>query len=92
MFIDTLSPKGMKRAYRLLNEIITIFKQIGEQVNDDLTIMIGKDQVEYEIKEDQNKVSHELTAHERKALANYEKEKEKYDFVSRPQIRKYDHP
>lgn len=92
MFIDTLSPKGMKRAYRLLNEIITIFKQIGEQVNDDLTIMIGKDQVEYEIKEDQNKVPHELTAHERKALANYEKEKEKYDFVSRPQIRKYDHP
>lgn len=92
MFIDNLSPKGMKRATRLLNKIVTILKQAGEQVNDDLTIIIGKDKIEYEIREDQDKVPHKLTSQERKELANYEREKEEDRWAFRPKIRKYDHP
>lgn len=75
-----------------MNELVTIFKQVGEQVSDDLTVKIGDDEVEYEIKEDQDNVSHEVTSQEKKELADYEREKQIYDFASRPRIRKYDHP
>lgn len=91
-FIDNLSPQGMRRACRLMNELVTIFKQVGEQVSDDLTVKIGDDEVEYEIKEDQDNVPHEITSQEKKELADYEGEKQIYDFASRPRIRKYDHP
>ena len=63
-----------------------------EQVGDDLTVKIGDDEVEYEIKEDQDNVPHEITSQEKKELADYEREKQIYDFASLPRIRKYDHP
>lgn len=91
-FIDNLSPRGMQRACRLMNKLIYVFKKIGEQVTDDLTVKIGDDEIEYELREDQDNVPHKLTSQEKKELARYEQEKERYDWVSRPQIRKYDHP
>lgn len=92
-FIDSLSPRGMQRACRLLNRIITILKQAGEQVTDDLTIKIGQDEVGYEVKEDQDKVPHKMTSEEKAELADYEKRKQEDDYwVTRPRIRKYDYP
>lgn len=91
-FIDNLSPQGMRRAYRLINEFVTILKQVGEQVTDDLSVKIGDDEVEYELKEDQDKVPHEMTSQEKKELADYEREKQRDGWAIHPRIRKYDHP
>ena len=91
-FIDNLSPRGLQRACRILNRVVTVFKQVGERVTDDLAITIGQDEVEYEIKEDRDKIPHKLTSQEKQELAHYEEEKKRYDWASRPQIRKYDRP
>ena len=37
-------------------------ERVGEQISDDLTVKIGDDEVEYEIKEDQDNVPHEITS------------------------------
>lgn len=91
-FIDNFSLRGRQRAERLLNKLIVIFKEIGEQVGDDLSIVIGKDEIDYELKEDQDQIPHQLTSQEQKELAKYEEEKLTRDWVSKPRIRKYDHP
>lgn len=72
--------------------MVTILKQAGEHVAADLTIKVGQDEIAYEVKEDQDKIPHEMTSEEKAALAHYEEEKKHDDWATRPWIRKYDRP
>ena len=50
--MDDISPKELPRLYRLLDRIYLIFDQLGEEVKDDFTIIIGgKDEVPFSISE-----------------------------------------
>ncbi|WP_367341837.1 hypothetical protein [Limosilactobacillus sp.] len=91
-FVNELSKRGMQRACRLLNRLVNVLKWAGAKVGTDLSVKIDQDEITYEIKEDQDQVPHQIIKQEQKELSKYEEEREKYDWVTRPQIRKYDHP
>ena len=93
-FMDDISSKELPRLYRLLDRIYLIFDQLGEEVKDDFTIIIGgKDEVPFSISEYKDSVKHKITKEEQAELDEYEKDQMiNPDLAFKPRIRKYDHP
>ena len=92
--MENISPKELPRLYRILDAICLVFDQLGEEVKDDFTVIIGgKDEVYFDIVELKNQVDHKITKKEQKELDEYERNlKIGHSWVSKPRIRKYDHP
>lgn len=93
-FMENISSKEMPRLYRILDAIYLVLYQLGEEVKDDFTIIIGgKDKVPFDVLELKDQVKHEITKEEQKRLDEYERDlKISPDFAMKPRIRKYDHP
>lgn len=93
-FMENISPKELPRLYRILNAIYLVLDQLGEEITDDFTVIIGgKDEVYFDIVELKNQVEHKITKKEQKALDEYERNlKIGRSWASKPRIRKYDHP
>lgn len=93
-FIDDISPKELSRLYRLLDKIYLVFDQLGEEVKDDFTIVIGgKDEVPFNITEYKDNIDHKITKAEQAELDRYEEDRIfNPDTAFKPRIRKYDHP
>lgn len=93
-FMDDISPKELPRLYRLLDRIYLIFDQLGEEVKDYFTIIIGgKDEVPFSILEYKDNIDHRITKEEQAELNEYEKKRMiDPDLAYKPRIRKYDHP
>lgn len=51
-FMENISSKEMPRLYRILDEIYLVLDQLGEEVKDDFTVIIGgKDEVPFDVLE-----------------------------------------
>ena len=93
-FMDNISSKEMPRLYRILDEIYLVLDQLGEEVKDDFTVIIGgKDEVPFDVLELKDRVKHEITKEEQKDLDEYEIDLKIRPYSAfKPRIRKYDHP
>ena len=50
--MENISSKEMPRLYRILDEIYLVIDQLGEEVKDDFTVIIGgKDEVPFDVLE-----------------------------------------
>lgn len=92
-FMENISLKELPRLYRILNAIYLVLDQLGEEITDDFTVIIGgKDEVYFDIVELKNQVEHKITKKEQKVLDEYERNlKIGRSWASKPRIRKYDH-
>ena len=93
-FMENISSKEMPRLYRILDEIYLVLEQLGEEVKDDFTVIIGgKDEVPFDVLELKDRVKHEITKEEQKDLDEYEIDLKIRSYSAfKPRIRKYDHP
>lgn len=90
-FLKEVSTEQLPRLYKLLDILVEVFESIGESITDDLSIEINDDIVTFEIIESTDKVDHELTKEEAKKLVEYNDNKKRGGYASKPNIRKYDH-
>jgi len=92
VFFSDLSEEGVARTIAILNALYKTIESLGGSVNDDLTVTIHKDSVRFRFAEGQDKVKHEITKKEAQELVKYEDYiKHGRGWVSKPQIRQYDH-
>jgi hypothetical protein len=86
-----ISKETLPRVYRLLDALYRQVENLGGSLNDDLTLKIRGEIVSIEIYEGQDKVKHEITREEARAILLYEDSRKHGGWVSEPQIRKHDY-
>lgn len=90
-FFNEISAESQQRAFLILDAIFYAVEELGGTINEDLSIHIMSDTVTIQIAESQDKVNHELTKQEARALVEYNDRVKHYKWASKPQIRKYDY-
>ena len=90
-FVKNISLNSLPRLYRFLDTLVTVIERIGDYVTSNWDIQIDKDIVCFEVIENTDKVSHELTKEEAKELAKYNDSVKFNGYAYKPRIRKYDY-
>lgn len=86
-----IAKETLPRVHRLLDALYKQVESLGGSVNDDLTLKVRGEKVRLEIYEGQDKIKHEITREEAKAILLYEDSKKHGGWVREPQIRKHDY-
>lgn len=86
-----VSDESLSRVHCLLDTLFKCIESLGGKVNDDLSLEIRGVTVFYKIFESETKVPHVKTKQELLELEKYEKEKIRYGWASKPQIRTWDY-
>lgn len=89
-FFNEISPESQQRAFLILDVLFCAVEELGGKVNADLSMRVMADTVRIRIAEGQDKVKHELTKQEARALVEYNDRVKRNGWASKPQIRKYD--
>ena len=89
-FFNEISPESQQRAFLILDALFRAVEELGGKVNADLSMRVMADTVRIRIAEGQDKVKHELTKQEARALVEYNDKVKRNGWASKPQIRKYD--
>ena len=89
-FFNEISPESQQRAFLILDALFCAVEELGGKVNADLSMRVMADTVRIRIAEGQDKVKHELTKQEARALVEYNDRVKRNGWASKPQIRKYD--
>ena len=88
---ECVTLKALPRLYNILSSLFfTIEKLNGKIISVEHYEIRGED-VFLTVVEGRTKTDHVLTKQEQRLLDQYEKERQRYSFVSKPQIRKYDY-
>lgn len=86
-----ISKETLPRVYRLLDSLYRQLEGLGGSVNDDLSLIIRGEMVRLDISENQDKIKHEITREEAKAVLLYEDSRKHGGWAPEPQIRKHDY-
>lgn len=89
-YFNEISPESQQRAFLILDALFCAVEELGGKVNADLSMRVMADTVRIRIAEGQDKVKHELTKQEARALVEYNDKVKRNGWASKPQIRKYD--
>lgn len=90
-FVDEVSQEGLDRAIQIMNNLFAAIEELGDSVDDDLALKIGRYSVVFRFKETTEITKHILTKQEEKALEKYQKYLEKGRYAMEPKINKYDY-
>lgn len=82
---------SLPRVFRIIDSLIKAMKPLGVDLDDNLSFCYKADRIQLSFSEATTEIPHELTKEERMSLLKYEDERKRYSWVSKPQIRKYDH-
>lgn len=89
--MDGINEATIPRVCRVIDALIKAMEPLGWSLDDELFFHYKEDKVRLGFTEAQDKVSHVLTSEEHKQMLNYEEEKKRYAWASKPNIRKYDY-
>lgn len=73
LLAGTLSDDGLKRAYKIIDALITGIIQLGFSVNSDMSFNIRGEVVKFVLYEKRDKTKHIITSKEEKTLRDYNK-------------------
>lgn len=90
-FFNEISAASQQRAFLILDALFCAVEDLGGKVNADLSMHVMTDTVSIRIAEGQDKVKHELTKQEARALVEYNDQIKQNKWASKPQIQKYDY-
>ena len=89
-FAEGVSEEQQSRVFRLIDALAKAMIPLGWELTADLKFAMGQDSVTLAFSESTDKVLHTPTKEENLKLLQYEEERKKYSWASKPQIRKYD--
>ncbi|WP_418749990.1 hypothetical protein [Frisingicoccus sp.] len=90
-FFNEISPESQPRVMQILDAVFDAVETLGGKVNNDLSMEVKSELVKIRIAEGQDKIKHELTKQEARALVEYNDKIKSNKWASKPQIRKYDY-
>jgi len=90
LFAEGVSEEQQSRVFRLIDALAKAMTPLGWELTADLKFAIGQDSVTLMFSESTDKVLHTPTKEENLKLLQYEEERKKHSWASKPQIRKYD--
>lgn len=91
LLANTISDASIPRACRIIDALIKAMEPLGCKLTDNLEFVINGETVGFSFSESQDKIDHIPTKEENRRLLEYEEERRKYSYASKPQIRKYDY-
>lgn len=86
-----ISDESLPRVHCLVDTLFKCVESLGGKTNDDLSLEIRGETVTFKVIESESKIVHVKTKEELRELEKYEKEKQKYKWASKPQIRSWDY-
>ena len=89
-FAEGVSEEQQPRMFRLIDALAKAMIPLGWELTADLKFAMGQDSVTLMFSESTDKILHTPTKEENLKLLQYEEERKKRSWASRPQIRKYD--
>ena len=89
-FAEGVSEEQQSRVFRLIDALAKAMTPLGWELATDLKFAMGQDSVTLMFSESIDKVLHTPTKEENLKLLQYEEERKKHSWASKPQIRKYD--
>jgi hypothetical protein len=92
---DTISEKSLPRVLHIVDALIKNIEPLGNSLTDYsgyLRFMIRNETVYFAVTEAKDEIPHVLTKEENMSLLEYEDDKKRYNWASKPNIRKYDRP
>ena len=89
-FAEGVSEEQQSRVFRLIDALAKAMTPLGWELTADLRFAMGQNSVTLTFSESTDKVLHTPTKEENLKLLQYEEERKKYSWASKPQIRKYD--
>ena len=89
-FAEGFSEEQQPRVFRLIDALAKAMTPLGWELTADLKFAMGQDSVTLVFSESTDKVLHTPTKEENLKLLQYEEERKKHSWASKPQIRKYD--
>lgn len=90
LFAEGVSEEQQSRVFRLIDALAKAMTPLGWELTADLKFAMGQDSVTLMFSESTDKVLHTPTKEENLKLLQYEEERKKHSWASKPQIRKYD--
>ena len=89
-FAEGVSEEQQSRVFRLIDALAKAMTPLGWELTADLEFAMGQDSVTLMFSESTDKVLYTPTKEENLKLLQYEEERKKHSWASKPQIRKYD--
>lgn len=90
-YFADISKLAKERCMKILSCVYYAIEGLGGKVNDDFSLEVRGEEVNIEIEELTDKINHEITNDEAKALVVYEDRKRQFAYATKPNIRKYDY-
>lgn len=90
-YFADISKLAKERCMKILSCVYYAIEELGGKVNDDFSLEVRGEEVNIEIEELTDKINHEITKNEAKALVEYEDRKRQFAYATKPNIRKYDY-
>ena len=89
--VKEIAAESIPRACRILDALIKAMEPLGCKLTNALAFVVNGETVSISFSESQDKINHIPTKEENRQLLEYEEQRKKYSYVSKPQIRKYDY-
>lgn len=88
---EKVSEDTLPRLYHILDALYSAIEDLGGSVNQDLSVQIRGEHVNFVVSEGQEQTKHVLTKDELKQLEQYERDKRTRSYAYEPKFRKYDY-
>ncbi|CCY06111.1 putative uncharacterized protein [Eggerthella sp. CAG:1427] len=86
-FDESISAKSVRRALSITESLARAVEQMGGSMKEPFRFEVFGEGIELQISEKTKKIQHSLTKAEIEQLEKYEKERKKYSWASKPQIK-----
>ncbi len=88
---ECVTQKALPRLYYILNPLFYSIEKLGGRIASIELYEIRGERVLLSVTEGRTRASHVLTKQEQHEMEKYDRDKERYYYASKPQIRKYDY-
>ena len=92
LMADSISKGSYSRAFHILDALLKGMLPFGASVTYQFSFQVNGEIVPFAMSEMKDQIPHEITQAERLKLIEYEAEKRKHTWVSKPNIPKWEHP
>ena len=92
LMADSLSRTSYSRAFHILDALLKGMLPFGASVTYQFSFQVNGENVPFVMSEMKDQIPHEVTQAERLKLIEYEAEKRKHSWASKPNIPKWEHP
>jgi hypothetical protein len=87
----TVSEETLPRVLHIIDALIKAMEPLGGSLTSEFKFIVNGETISITVSEAQDEVKHITTKEENMQLLQYEEDKKRYSWATKPKIRKYDH-